>query len=179
MMEFIELKLKGAYLIKPMIHYDERGYFFESFRQDLFEKYVGRINFVQDNESYSKKGVFRGLHYQVPQKAQSKLIRVVKGRIIDIILDIRRNSKTFLKYITLDLSEENKYQLFIPIGFAHGFYTVSEYAIIHYKVDEYYSPEHERGINIKSLDLKFDTPMILSPKDRYLPLLEECDFSDF
>ncbi len=178
-MEFKELELKGVFLIKPVIHRDERGYFFESFRQDLFEKHIGEINFVQDNESYSVKGVFRGLHYQIPPKAQSKLVRVVKGRIIDVVLDIRRNSPTFLKYITVELNDDNKYQLFIPHGFAHGFYTLSEYAIVHYKVDEYYSPEHERGINIKSLPIKFNGRLILSNKDSNLPLIEECEFMGF
>ncbi len=168
-MEFTELEIKGVFLIKPVVHHDERGYFFESFRQDLFEKHIGKIRFVQDNESYSKKGVFRGLHYQIPPKAQSKLVRVVKGKIMDVVLDLREDSPTFLKYITVELSDKNKHSLFIPKGLAHGFYTLSEYAIVNYKVDEYYSPEHERGVNVKSLNLNFKLSPLTSDKDRNLP----------
>jgi len=178
-MEFKELELKGVYLIKPVIHRDERGYFFESFRQDLFEKHIGKIDFIQDNESFSKKGVFRGLHYQKYPKAQSKLVRVVKGRIIDIVLDLRKNSSTFLKYIMIELSDENKHQLFIPKGFAHGFYTVSDYAIVHYKVDEYYFPEYEGGINVRSLqdyaNAIQENALILSQKDKAFPVINDIE----
>ncbi len=179
-MEFIELELKGVFLIKPVIHRDKRGYFFESFREDLFKKYVGDIHFVQDNESFSKKGVFRGLHYQIPPMAQSKLVRVVKGEIIDVILDIRKESPTFGKYVTVELNDQNKYQLFIPRGFAHGFYVKSDYAIVHYKVDNYYSPEHERGINVKSLHFPKDfmDPVIMSQKDLTLPLITNVKKED-
>jgi len=171
-MEFRELAIKGVFLIKPVVHYDKRGYFFESFRQDLFERYIGKITFVQDNESYSKRHVFRGLHYQIPPKAQSKLLKVVYGKIIDIILDLREDSATYLKYMTVELNSENKQQLFIPKGLAHGFYTLSDYAIINYKVDEYYSEDHERGINMKSLGMHFHMPPILSNKDQSLPELD-------
>ncbi len=169
-MEFFEIKFKGVFLIKPVIHQDKRGYFFEVFREDLFKDHVGNIHFVQDNESCSTKRVFRGLHYQVPPMAQSKLVRVIKGAIIDIILDLRANSPTYGEYTTIELNDENKYLLFIPKGFAHGFYVKSEYAIVHYKVDNYYSPEHERGINIKSLNVKWlKEEIILSEKDKKWP----------
>ena len=168
-MEFFEIKFKGVFLIKPVIHQDKRGYFFEVFREDLFKEHVGNIHFVQDNESCSRKKVFRGLHYQVPPMAQSKLVRVIKGAIIDIILDLRANSPTYGEYTTIELNDENKYLLFIPKGFAHGFYVKSEYAIVHYKVDNYYSPEHERGINIKSLNVKWLKEIILSEKDKKWP----------
>ncbi len=179
-MEFVELELKGVFLIKPAVHKDNRGYFFEAYREDLFKKYIGDIHFVQDNESYSKKGVFRGLHYQIPPMAQSKLVRVVKGEIIDVVLDIRKESPTFGKYVTVELNEQNKYQLFIPRGFAHGFYVKSDYAIVHYKVDNYYSPEHERGINVKSLHSTKDliTPVVMSKKDLSLPLLANIKEED-
>ncbi|RME90498.1 MAG: dTDP-4-dehydrorhamnose 3,5-epimerase [Candidatus Hydrogenedentota bacterium] len=176
-MKFIEQSIKGVFLIEPKVFQDSRGYFCETFRQDLFRKHIGEIEFVQDNESQSSKGVLRGLHYQLPPYAQSKLVRVVQGEIFDVAVDIRKNSPTFGKYVSAILSGENKKQFFIPHGFAHGFLVLSESAIVHYKVDNFYSKEHERGIYYDTgIDWpKLDIPFTLSDKDNNLPVLEKAD----
>ena len=177
-MNFIQADLQGVVIIEPDILIDERGYFFESFRDDLFKKHIGNINFVQDNESKSTYGVLRGLHYQIPPFDQSKLVRVVKGRIWDVIVDIRYGSDTFGKHIGVDLSEDNKKMWFIPRGFAHGFITLSDEAILTYKADNYYSKEHERGVAYNDPDLHIDwkikdEEIVLSGKDKILPLLKD------
>lgn len=167
-------------LITPTVHSDDRGYFFESFRQDLFEKEIGKINFVQDNESKSSFGVLRGLHYQLPPFAQSKLVRVIKGKVLDIAVDIRKSSKYFGQYVGVELSDENKLQMFIPQGFAHAYLVLSDEAIFQYKVDNYYSPQHDRGIIYNDPEININLPMddsklIISNKDKNLPKLQNAE----
>ncbi len=178
-MNFIQAALPGVVIIEPSILRDERGYFFESFRADLFKKHLGDIIFVQDNESKSSYGVLRGLHYQILPFEQSKLVRVIKGKIWDVIVDIRNGSRTFGKHRGIELSEDNKKMLFIPRGFAHGFVTLSDEAILTYKVDNYYSKEHERGIVYNDSELNIDwkintESIVLSEKDKALPQLREA-----
>ena len=162
------------------MHSVDRGYFVETFRQDLFTEAVGyQVNFVQDNESKSTKGVLRGLHYQIPPFSQSKLVRVLEGKVLDVAVDIRKNSPTFGQHIAIELSSESMQQLFIPQGFAHGFAVLSEIAIINYRVDNLYSPEHEKGIAFNDLKLNIDwrfkmEELKLSEKDRLHPNLEDA-----
>lgn len=174
-MKAIETKLKGCYIIEPDVFEDKRGYFFESFNQDNFNKLIGNnINFVQDNESFSKRGVLRGLHYQTGKHAQSKLVRVAKGKVLDVALDIRENSQTFGKHVAVELSDENKKQLFIPRGFAHGFVVLSDTAIFSYKCDNFYNREAESGIKYNDSFLNINwklnnSQIIISNKDLVLP----------
>ena len=182
-MNFIETKIPDVIIIETKVFTDDRGYFFESFRQDQFQEKVGKINFVQENESYSTYGSLRGLHYQLPPFAQSKLVRVVKGSVLDIAVDIRKSSPTFGQCVSLELNDVDKKQLFIPQGFAHGFITLSENAIFQYKVDNYYNKESERGIiyNDKELGIDWKIPegeMKLSDKDKQLRGLEEAELFD-
>lgn len=142
-MKFTELEIKGIWLIEPKVFEDQRGYFMEAFRQDLFEQHIGRINFIQDNESKSTKGVLRGLHFQKGEYSQAKLVRVLKGRVLDVVVDLRKSSPTFGKYVAVELTEENKMQLFMPRGMAHGFLVLSDEAIFTYKVDNAYSSQNE------------------------------------
>ena len=172
-MKFIPQTIPDILLIEPKVHSDERGYFVETFRQDLLDKALGyKVNFTQDNESKSTlKGVLRGLHFQSPPFTQNKLVRVVKGEVLDVAVDIRRNSPTFGKYVSVELSEKNKKQLFVPRGFAHGFIVLSEGAIFAYKVDAYYSAEHEEGVayNDKDIDIDWrflEKEIILSKADQ-------------
>ena len=184
-MDFIKTKIPEVIIIKPKIFEDERGYFFESFRKDLLEKFINKkIDFVQDAQSKSTFGVLRGLHYQLPPFAQAKIVRVLKGKILDIAVDIRKNSPTFGKYISVELSEDNKKQLFIPRGFAHGFATLSNEAVVLYKMDNYYSKEHERGIIYDDAILNIDWKLskddiILSQKDKLNTPLNKSEFFDF
>ena len=160
-------------LIKPDVYKDNRGYFFESFRHDLLEEELGyEVNFVQDNESKSTKGVLRGLHYQISPFEQSKLVRVIEGNVLDVVVDIRKHSPTFAKHFSIELSSKNKYQLFIPKGFAHGFVVLSEVATFFYKVDNYFSPENERGIAFDDnfLDIDWRLPL----RDIYLSAKDKC-----
>lgn len=178
-MKFIPQEIPDIILIEPNLFGDQRGYFYESYREDLFNKAVGyNVNFVQDNESKSGKGVIRGLHYQVPPFAQSKLVRVIKGLVLDVVVDIRKSSKSFGKSLSFEISSQNKHQLFVPRGFAHGFVVLSESAIFSYKVDNYYSPKHERGIAYDDKDLAIDWKLSkellkLSDKDKSNPPLAE------
>lgn len=179
-MDFAATDFKDLYIIKPKIFGDSRGYFFESFRDDLFKKHIGDITFIQDNESKSSYGVLRGLHYQLPPFDQSKLVRVVMGEILDVAVDIRKNSSTFGKHFKIVLSYENKLQLFIPKGFSHGFIVLSDFAIVNYKVDALYSPEHERGIDAfdPSLQIDWTVPkekVLRSLKDSALPQLKDVE----
>jgi len=173
-MEFIQQPIPEVVLIKPSIHCDERGYFVETFRQDLFEKAIGyKVNFVQDNESKSNKGVLRGMHYQTPPYAQAKLVKVITGCILDVAVDIRKNRPTFGQHVAIELNSENKHQLFIPRGFAHGFVVLSDYATFSYKVDNYYSPNNDKGFafNDPKLDINWRLPIKaikLSEKDTNL-----------
>ena len=174
-MKLERINTSDLILIKPDIYNDNRGYFFESFRHDLLEEKLGyAVNFIQENESKSTRGVLRGLHYQIPPFGQSKLVRVIEGNVLDVVVDIRKNSPTFAKHFSIELSGDNKYQLFIPKGFAHGFVVLSEVATFFYKVDNYFSPENERGIafNDNSLDIDWRLPLrkiYLSAKDKCNP----------
>jgi len=179
-MEFIKQKIPEIILIKPAAHSDNRGYFVETFRQDLFEETVGyKVNFVQDNESKSTKGVLRGLHYQLLPYTQAKLVRVIEGSVLDVAVDIRKSSPTFGQHVSVELTGENKYQLFIPHGFAHGFVVLSDSATFAYKVDNYYSPEHDRGIAFDDVRLAIDWQLVLgelqlSDKDKKNPNLSDA-----
>ncbi len=184
-MKFLPQIIPDIILIEPTLHGDERGYFAESFRQDLFNDALGkRINFIQDNESKSSKGVLRGLHYQVAPFSQSKLVRVIEGAVLDVVVDIRKSSPTFGQHLAIELTADNKRQLFVPQGFAHGFVVLSDTATFIYKVDSYYAPEYERGIAFNDQDLKINWQLKsellkLSNKDLNNPkLLNVQDFFD-
>lgn len=180
-MKFIKTKIPDLIICKPAIYKDERGYFFESFKKELLENFLGRaVNFCQDNEAKSTKGVLRGLHYQLPPYAQSKLVRVVKGKVLDIAVDLRKNSSTFGQYHSQVLSDENMEQLFIPKGFAHGYIVMSDEAIFSYKVDQYYNKESERGIIFNDCDLQIDwklplEELIISDKDKIQPNFRKAE----
>lgn len=169
-MEVIKTNIEGVVIIEPKVFRDARGYFFESFSQREFEEKVRKINFVQDNESMSSYGVMRGLHFQRPPFTQSKLVRCVKGRVLDVAVDIRKGSPTYGQHVAVELSEENHRQFFISRGFAHGFAVLSETAVFQYKCDNFYAPEADGGISIKdtSLGINWLVPTensILSDKD--------------
>jgi len=174
-------ELSDVIIIDPLVHNDERGYFVETFRKDKLDDFLGfSVNFCQDNESKSDFGVFRGFHYQLPPFSQSKLVRVILGRILDVAIDVRRGSPTFGNYVTVELNGENKRQLFIPRGFAHGYVVLSDEAIFSYKVDNYYSPECERGIAYNDPLIQIDwnieqSKIKLSQKDVCLPLLSNAE----
>ena len=175
-MEVIKTAIEGPVIIEPKVFGDSRGYFFESFSQRDFEAKVGKINFVQDNESMSSYGVMRGLHFQRPPYAQSKLVRCVKGRVLDVAVDIRKGSPTYGKHVAVQLSEDNHRQIFIPRGFAHGFVVLSDTAVFQYKCDNFYAPQADAGISIldESLGIDWQIPLekaLLSEKDtKHLPL---------
>ena len=169
-MEVIKTSIDGLVIIEPKIFEDARGYFFESFSQREFEEKVRKINFVQDNESMSSYGVMRGLHFQRPPYTQSKLVRCVKGKVLDVAVDIRKGSPTYGQHVAVELSEDNHRQFFVPRGFAHGFVVLSETAVFQYKCDNFYTPQADGGINIKddSLGIDWQIPIgsaILSEKD--------------
>ena len=171
-------------MIEPKVFIDERGYFMESFRKDLFEKNIRKIDFVQDNESKSTRGVLRGLHYQLPPFAQSKLVRVIKGKVLDVAVDIRKGSPTFGKYVAVELSEENKRELFIPRGFAHGFLVLSDETIFTYKVDNYYAPEYDRSIRFDdpTIGIAWNFPknkIVISQKDKNAPYLKDAELFEY
>ena len=179
-MELIETCILGVVIVQPRIFGDERGYFFESFSQRDFERQVCKTVFVQDNESKSCYGVVRGLHFQKPPYAQSKLVRVVQGRVLDVAVDIRRGSPTFGKHVAVELTAENHRQLFVPRGFAHGFSVLSDEAVFQYKCDNFYAPQSEGAIVWNDPDLGIDWQLpaeeaILSPKDRAHPRLKDAD----
>lgn len=170
-MEFIRTEIPDVIICKPKLFNDERGYFYESFKKEALEGFLQKsIDFCQDNESKSTKGVLRGLHYQLPPFAQTKLVRVVKGRVLDVVVDIRKSSVTFGKHIAIELNDVNKYQLLIPKGFAHGFHVLSEEAIFSYKVDAHYNKASERVISFKDseldIDWKINSSTIISEKDQ-------------
>jgi len=180
-MKLTRSKLADVVMIELTVHGDERGYFAETFRKDKLEAFIGNeVNFVQENQSKSSLGVLRGLHYQLPPAAQCKLVSVIKGKILDVAVDIRKESPDFGKFVSCILSEENKTQIYIPAGFAHGFLTLEEGSIISYKVDNYYSPAHERGIAFDDPAIGISWPMEnhklqLSDKDKKQPLLRNAD----
>jgi len=179
-LNFIPQSIPDVLLIEPTVHGDSRGYFMESFRQDLLDDFLGyEVNFVQDNESKSSKGVLRGLHYQLPPSAQAKLVRVIEGKVLDVAVDIRQSSPTFGQYVSKELSSDNRRQLFIPRGFAHGFVVLSESAVFAYKVDNYYSPADDRGIAFDDKEIGIDwvlksDELQLSDKDKLHPVLSEA-----
>ena len=179
-MEVIKTAIEGLFIIEPKVFNDSRGYFFESFSQREFEEKVRKINFVQDNESMSSYGVMRGLHFQRPPFTQSKLVRCVKGKVLDVAVDIRKGSPTYGQHVAVELSEENHRQFFVPRGFAHGFAVLSETAVFQYKCDNFYAPEADGGISIKddSLGIDWQIPTenaILSGKDIKHVCLKDFD----
>lgn len=180
-MNFIKTAIPEVVIVEPKVWGDDRGYFVETFRDDLFCEAVGyQVNFIQDNESKSSYGVLRGLHYQLAPFAQSKLVRVIKGKVLDVAVDIRDGSPTFGKHVAIELSDENKRQLFVPRGFAHGFVVLSDEAIFAYKVDSYYSPENDRGVAFDDETIGIDwmvpkDKLQLSEKDTKQPSFEACD----
>ena len=179
-MDVIKTVIEGLVIIEPKVFGDARGYFFESFSQREFEEKVRKINFVQDNESMSSYGVMRGLHFQSPPFAQSKLVRCVKGRVLDVAVDIRKGSPTYGQHVAVELSEDNHRQFFVPRGFAHGFVVLSETAIFQYKCDNFYAPEADGGISIldESLGIDWQIPTnkaLLSEKDMKHALLKDFD----
>ena len=183
-MIFNKTPFPGLYLIEPKVFGDDRGYFFESFNQPEFEKVIGKIDFLQDNESKSGYGVLRGLHFQKPPFTQAKLVRCITGSILDVVVDLRSGSPTYKKNYTTLLSGENKLQLFIPRGFAHGFVVTSEEAIFSYKVDNLFAPDHDTGIRFDDHELLIDwmlpaAALKLSEKDSKLPFLAETILPDF
>ena len=180
-MKFTETKLKGCFILEPKIIKDERGYFMESFNEKTFQEGVGqKVTFVQDNQSFSKKGTLRGLHYQNPPHAQTKLVRVLQGEIIDVAVDLRKDSATFGHSFSIKLTAENKKQLLVPQGFAHGFSVISETAVVLYKCDQYYNKASEGGIRFDDAQLNIDWGMdlkeaIVSEKDLVLPGFNSCN----
>jgi dTDP-4-dehydrorhamnose 3,5-epimerase len=180
-MNFIRTEIPDVVIIEPKVHGDSRGYFVETFRADKLEAFLGyTINFCQDNESKSSRGVLRGLHYQLAPAAQTKLVRVIQGKVLDVAVDIRKDSPTFGQHVAVELSGENKKQLLIPRGFAHGFVVLEDDTVFAYKVDNYYSPENDRGIlfNDEALGIDWivpDAELNLSAKDQVQAKLSETD----
>lgn len=182
-MAVIKTAIEGVYIIEPTVFGDERGYFFESYNEEHFRSETGiDVHFVQDNESRSKRGVLRGLHFQKKPYAQAKLVRVVQGKVLDVVVDIRKESPTFGKHIAVELSGDNHRQLFIPKGFAHGYVVMEDDTVFQYKCDEFYHPEAEGGIAWNDPDIGIDwgvaeSDITLSEKDKRHPLLKEiCEF---
>lgn len=178
-MEIIKTAVEGVVILRPRVFEDARGYFFESFSQREFDEAVGMVTFVQDNESMSRRGVVRGLHFQRPPYAQAKLVRCVLGSVLDVAVDIRRGSPTFGRSVAVELTGENHLQVFLPRGIAHGFAVLSDEAVFQYKCDQYYKPDHDDGIDALDPSLGIDwrirrEMMILSEKDRQRPRLSEC-----
>jgi dTDP-4-dehydrorhamnose 3,5-epimerase len=180
-MKAIETKLKGCFILDPTVFKDLRGYFFESFNHNTFNKLIGKtIDFVQDNESFSSKGTLRGLHFQSGDYAQAKLVRVVQGRVLDVVVDLRKDSPTYAEHFSIELSADNKRQLFVPRGFAHGFIVLSETAIFSYKCDNFYDKASEKGLRYDDPSLGIDWRLpakefIVSEKDLVLPTLSNID----
>ena len=179
-MKFVNTPIEGLVIIEPTLFGDDRGYFLESYNKKEFEKAIGEISFVQDNESKSSKGVLRGLHFQKPPYDQAKLVRCIKGKVLDVSVDIREGSETFGQHVTVELTGENKKQVFIPRGFAHGFLVLSESAIFGYKVDNSYAPAHDAGIcwDDPTLNIQWgvnESEVLVSEKDVKLPFFSEFE----
>lgn len=179
-MEYIRTDIEGVFVIEPRVFNDGRGYFFEAWKQEEFNEHVGEVNFIQDNESKSSFGVLRGLHYQKGELSQAKLVRVIKGKVLDVAVDIRKSSPTFGKHVMVELSEDNKRQLFIPRGFAHGFLVLSDEAVFTYKVDNPYAPQAEAGIRWNDPELAIEWPIdpaqvLTSEKDLKQSLLKDAE----
>ena len=178
-MEYKQTDIEGVYILEPRVFNDARGYFMEAWKRQEFEEHIGKVDFIQDNESKSSRGVLRGLHYQKGDFSQAKLVRVIKGRVLDVAVDIRRSSATYGKHVMVELSEENKRQFFIPRGFAHGFLVLSDEAIFTYKVDNVYAPQAEAGIRWNDPALGIEWPIdpaevLTSEKDLKQPLLKDA-----
>jgi dTDP-4-dehydrorhamnose 3,5-epimerase len=184
-MNFIKTDIPEVLIIEPKVVGDERGYFIETFRQDKLEDFLGfKVGFIQDNESKSSYGVLRGLHYQLAPASQTKLVRVIKGKVLDVAVDIRKGSPTFGEHVAVELSEQNKRQIFIPRGFAHGFVVLEDETIFAYKVDNYYSPENDRGLAFDDGSLDIDwivdkEQLQLSLKDTRQPKLDHAELFDY
>ena len=182
-MNYQETAIKGVYIIEPRVFNDARGYFFEAWKQAEFEEHIGKVNFVQDNESKSSRGVLRGLHFQRGAASQAKLVRVIKGCVVDVAVDMRRSSPTFGQHVMVELGDENKRQFFIPRGFAHGFLVLSDEAIFTYKVDNPYAPEADAGVRWDDPALGIQWPtegleVLTSEKDLRQPLLKDAELFD-
>lgn len=180
-MNIIKTEIDGVVIIEPRVFNDARGYFFESYSERDFNSQVGEVKFIQDNESRSQYGVLRGLHYQKGEHSQAKLVRVVRGKVYDVAVDIRKSSPTFGKYVGVELSEDNHRQFFIPRGFAHGFAVISDIAVFQYKCDNFYAPQSEGAImwNDPQLNIEWPIPadkVILSEKDQHHPLLKDAEY---
>ena len=180
-MNYIQTEIDGVWVIEPKVFNDARGYFMESFKEEEFCKNIGPVHFVQDNESKSSFGVLRGLHYQKGEFSQAKLVRVIKGRVLDVAVDLRKSSPTFGRYVSVELSEDNKRQFFIPRGFAHGFLVLSDEAVFTYKVDNVYAPQAEASIRYNDETIGIDWPvaeeqMLLSPKDTNGVAFEDAEY---
>lgn len=180
-MNFIQTEVEGVWIIEPKVFSDSRGYFMEAFKKEEFEANIGVVNFIQDNESQSSFGVLRGLHYQKGEYSQAKLVRVIKGQVLDVAVDMRKSSPTFGKHVSVELTEENKRQFFIPRGFAHGFLVVSDEAIFTYKVDNAYAPNAEASVlyNDKSLSINWPIDpslVIMSEKDKQAALFANAEY---
>ena len=179
-MDYIKTEIEGVWIIQPKVFNDARGYFFEAWKKEEFEEHVGKVSFVQDNESKSSYGVLRGLHYQKGEFSQAKLVRVIKGCVLDVAVDIRKDSPTFGKHVMVELSEDNKRQFFIPRGFAHGFLVMSDEAIFTYKVDNIYAPQAEASIRFDDPDIAIKWPIdskdvLTSAKDMDAKSLKEAE----
>lgn len=179
-MQYIETEIKGVWVLEPRVFEDARGYFMETYRQEDFDAHIGETVFVQDNESKSSYGVVRGLHYQKGEWSQAKLVRVMQGKVLDVAVDLRRSSETFGKFVAVELSADNKRQLFVPRGFAHGFAVLSDTAVFAYKVDNKYMPSAEASIRFDDPDIGIEWPvaaddMILSPKDLNAKSFKEAE----
>jgi len=175
-MNYLETSIPGVWILEPRVFNDSRGYFMETYQKDDFDKHVGETNFIQDNESKSSYGVLRGLHFQKGEFAQAKLVRVIKGSVLDVAVDIRKDSPTFGQYVAVELTEENKRQLFIPRGFAHGFLVLSKEVVFCYKVDNIYAPQSEGSILYNDPEVGIEWPIspedvVMSEKDKNAPLL--------
>ena len=182
-MNFIQTEVLGVWIIEPRVFMDARGYFMESYQKEAFDSHIGAVDFIQDNESCSRKGVLRGLHYQLAPYSQAKLVRVIKGAVLDVAVDLRRNSPTYLKSVAVELTEANKRQLFVPRGFAHGFSVLSPTAVFTYKCDNLYCPAAEGGVLFSdpTLDIDWRIPSaqaIISEKDTRHPLFKDLQ-TDF
>jgi dTDP-4-dehydrorhamnose 3,5-epimerase len=181
-MVVVDTNIKGCFVLEVNVFNDERGYFYESYNKETFKKVTGLdIDFVQDNQSFSSKGVLRGLHYQIGEAAQAKLVRAIRGAVLDVVVDLRRESVTFGKYVAVELSAENKKQLFVPRGCAHGFVVLTDTAEFAYKCDNFYSKEQERGIiyNDDAIGINWffeEKDLIISEKDKCLPRLQNAEY---
>jgi len=179
-MKYIKTEIEGVYILEPAVFKDARGYFFEAWKKEDLENHIGKVNFIQDNESKSSYGVLRGLHYQKGEYSQAKLVRVIKGKVLDVAVDIRKSSPTFGKHVMVELNDENKRQFFIPRGFAHGFLVLSEEAVFTYKVDNIYAPQAEASIRWNDETLAINWPIdskdvLTSEKDLKAKSLNEAE----